>query len=587
MKRYRRLLAGVWILAICGGWHASAARAVEPADLVPDSAVLYAEISKPAELLERALDPALIKLFRDVDNVRKYLESDDYRKARGLVTLLETRLGVKWQAALADLIGGGIYVGAAPQYESVLLIVRSRDAALLGKMNQALIDLAQLDAANRGKESPVKSRSHGNVEVWSFGKGEHHALLDDLLVVSNRADGVEAAIDRFQNPDRSGLADVPEFQQARSRVADGQTGWAMARLALVREVPKIEKALTSKSNNPVAELLLAGLIEAFRAAPFALGSLDVSADAIRLKFEAPLERSAISETRSWYFSAPSEGAAPIPLHIAGRIASLTAYRDVAGMWQHRDELFDEITAARLGKADTDLGLFFAGRDFETEVLGELGPRWQVVVAQQEFAADRPVPTIKVPAVAVILEMKHPKEFGTTALVTYQKLVGIYNIAGGQAGKPPLLLTTNSHRGVTVSEAVFPPVADEPRENAAIHHNFCPSFAQTGNRFIIGSTSGIVRQVIDSLAEGAAASAVTDNVRVEIDAEQIADALSANRELLISQNMLEQGRDRAEAEKQIGLVLDLVRLVSKAQFRLAFEDGAVAIEAAAGRGASAP
>ncbi|MBI3461703.1 MAG: DUF3352 domain-containing protein [Planctomycetes bacterium] len=580
MKRLY-LLAGMWILAILGGWRLPAACGAEPAELIPDSAVLYAEVSKPGELLERALDPALVDLFRDVDDVRKYLASDDYRKLRGVITLVETRLGVKWQAVLADLIGGGVYVGAAPQHEAVLLIVRSRDAALAGKLNQALVELVQLDAANRGKESQVRSRSYRDVEIWSFGKREHHALAGDLLLVSNRAEAVEAAIDRLQNPELSSLADLPEYQQAHSRVAADQSGWAMARLAPIRAVPKIEKALSAKSNNPLAELLLAGPIEAFRNASFALASVEVGSDHFRFKAEAPLERSAVAETRSWYFSPPSEAAAPAPLRLPDTIATVTAYRDVSGMWQRRDELFDEITAARLGKADTDLGLFFAGREFESEVLGELAPRWQMLVARQEFAADRPVPAIRLPAFAVVLELKDPQEFGTTALVAYQKLVGIYNIAGGQQGKPPLLLTTHSHRGVTVSEAVFPPISDEPRENAAFHHNFNPSCAQAGNWFIIGSTSGIVRQAIDALQEGAAASPLADNARIELDAEQIADALFANRELLISQNMLEEGHDRAEAEKQIDLVLKLVRLVGQAQLRLSYENGVVEFEAAAG------
>ncbi|MBI3464172.1 MAG: hypothetical protein HY000_14115 [Planctomycetes bacterium] len=50
-------------------------------------------------------------------------------------------------------------------------------------------------------------------------------------------------------------------------------------------------------------------------------------------------------------------------------------------------------------------------------------------------------------------------------------------------------------------------------------------------------------------------------------------------------MLEKGHDRAEAEKQIDLVLKLVRLVGRAQLRLGYENGSVAIEAAAGNAAN--
>ena len=68
----------------------------------------------------------------------------------------------------------------------------------------------------------------------------------------------------------------------------------------------------------------------------------------------------------------------------GTLLTLSTYRDFASLWRHAPDLFDERINAKLAEAESGLATFFAGRNFRDEILGNLQPGVQIVVARQEF-----------------------------------------------------------------------------------------------------------------------------------------------------------------------------------------------------------
>ncbi|HEX5497979.1 MAG TPA: hypothetical protein VFX03_02090, partial [Thermomicrobiales bacterium] len=418
---------------------------------------------------------------------------------------------------------------------------------------------------------------HG-VVGWEFGPGSVHAIIDDVLVISNKSDALREAIDRHRDPSAKCLADAPTFQQAVARKKDGGIGWAWTSLGAVRQAPNVEKALNGRSNNPLIELLLGGVLDAMRSAPFATAEASVDSGRVRVRVEMPRDASQTAATRSWYFAPDGQRAAPAALQPAGTIATLSFFRELAGLWLAREELFDEKVVAGFTQADTQLGLFFSGRDFGPEVLGELEPGWQFVVARQEFAADQPVPALKLPAMALVLKMKHPDEFATQLLVAYQKVVGLTNIIGGQQGQPQLLLASEDYHGAKISKATYVVEKKTSLDQAKVNYNFSPACARIGEHFVYGSTIGIVRQLVDSLGETGAAAPTSDNLSLNVAGAPLAAILADNRELMISQNMLSEGRTRAEAESAIGALLKLVDAADRAGIRLAVEPDSLRLEA---------
>jgi hypothetical protein len=579
--RWRPFLRfGAFIAAGCLLTLPLPALAIEPTRLAPESTVVYAELIRPDAVMEPAFAPSTFDLLKGVDAFQKYQQSPEYGHVMMVKGIAEARLGTTWQAAVRDVLGSGICIAADPVSESVLLFVRSRKPELLTKLNDLWIELAEGDAKNKGRPSPVQSEEHQGIRGWTFGGGEAHAIIEDLLIVSNKADALKAVIDRFRDPAARGLASAGTFQQARAAMPGGAIAWSWADLAAVRKQPNVEQALANRSNNPLGELLLAGVLDTVRYAPFATASVQLEGKRLRLRAELPREASKTAATRSWFFAAPPEQGAPTSLAPKEMIATFTAFRDLAGLWLAREELFDEKTSAGFAQADSQLGLFFSGRDFGPEVLGEIQPGLRFVVARQEYAADQPVPALKLPSFALVLGLKHPGEFAKQLLLAYQNIVGFTNIIGAQQGQPQLMQSTEEYQATTITKAVYgAPPKNTPRGKAPANYNFSPSCARVGEQFIIGSTVGIVRQLVDRLKE-TSNTTTGDNASLSLEASPLAAILEDNRELLITQNMLTEGHSRTDAENAIGTLLQIVRLFNRAQIRLIADANVVALELSA-------
>ncbi len=554
---------------------AAAAEVASPARLMPPSALAYVEVTQADLLVEKALDPTLHKLLEQAKDVKKYYASEQYRQAKVGVALVEARMNAKWPAIVRDL-AGSVHAAFDPQTNAALFVLRARNEETLAKLHTTLADLVELDAASKGQPSPVKSKEYQGVTGWTFGNNEYHAVVDDLFVSSNKPDGVKGLIDRLKDPSLPNLTGVEEFQKAKAEVASGQTAWGLLRMASVREQAKFQQALDKQSNNPLLELLAGGVLEVLRDTPLLVGSLHAEQDQWRLNFELP-RMSQPREPREWFFAQSESPAAP--LKPKGTIASFVLNRDVAGMWIARDDLFDEATRTKLAQADSGLGLYFAGRDFGTQILGEMGHQWQLLFTRQEFSQMQPVPSIKLPAAALVLQMKQPEQLSTTLLLGYQKIVGLINLVGTEKGNPQMLLGGEDYKGVSITKATFLPPADE-QQAAAIHYNASPSCARVGDRFVFGSTVGIVKSVIDALKEPTQ-EALQGQTMLSVDLAQVAAVVGDNREAIISQNMLQEGNTREEAEGEVGVLLQVLQAVSRAGLRMNTEKDSLSLELSAG------
>jgi hypothetical protein len=406
------------------------------------------------------------------------------------------------------------------------------------------------------------------VPCWSIAPTEAHAIVGDLLIVSNKMETVHAAIDRWKDPAARSLADAADYQQARAAVdAEDQTAWALARLDAVRTLPPAQQFLEAGRGNPVIEFAIGGIIETLKTAPFAAAGVHVDRLGGAMKVHVPRDAAQLAASRAWYF-APSGGQAGPPLAARGRIGALSTYRDLGAMWNAREELFNEQVVAGLAQADSGLGLFFTGRDFGPEVLGQVNPRLNVVVAEQRFADGAPQPAIKLPAFAVVFELKDPADLSIPLLIAYQKTVGLANIVGGQQGQPQLLLATEDVNGVRISTATYIVEKETPLKDAPIHFNFSPSCATVGDRFVLGSTTTLVRDLVERLQQPASAAETPLNTDFQVDLRMLTDALDANREWFISNNMLTNGRTREQAVTQIDALYQLLRALNQGSLRLA-------------------
>jgi hypothetical protein len=552
---------------------------VEPQRLMPETATFYAEISQPLTLLDQARGSPWIAQLERSDKARQVYQSGGFRKFKTAVTLIETRLGRKWPAIAREL-AGSVHFAYDVTSQTSLLVLKPQRAETLAELHEAIVKLIELDATSKGSSSPIESAAYGQISTWSFGPQDHHAIAAGLLLQSNQLAGLHAAIDRLTDKEPTSLADTAFYREAREAAGSQAVGWSVVRLEELRNVSEVSQALDGKSDNPLAELVAGGIFGTLRTSPWVVSSLHMDQNQLRLRTELPRTSDA-SATRDWYFPAPEDHVSAAPLRLPRTLLSLSSYRDAAGMWQARDELFNEETAAKLAQADTNLGLYFAGQDFGTQILSEFRPHWRLAIARQQYEPGQPIPAIKLPALAFVMELKNPQSFGTTMLVSFQKTIGLINLVGGQQGQQQLLLTSESYRGANISKATYLFDDATNMQAAPIYYNASPSCALMNNNFIVGTTTEIVRQTIDALASTNSSEEAAVNTRVRIDLAEIAAALADNRALLVSQNVLKEGHSTEQAEQEIDLVLELLRWARQASLSLDNQPPRLILEVTAG------
>jgi len=128
------------------------------------------------------------------------------------------------------------------------------------------------------------------------------------------------------------------------------------------------------------------------------------------------------------------------------------------------------------------------------------------------------------------------------------------------GQPQLDLDmekTDTAQFVTASYLSDPKA--KSAEDVKINYNFSPSIAFTGSRFVVASTKAMAHALSSaSTSERPAEDADrVVNANVDLRFDTLKEILTDNRGQLVAQNMLKEGHTKEEAERDIGVLLELV------------------------------
>ncbi len=550
----------VWILI---GLVGASARAdgPDPSRLVGKDAFLYAEVSRPEALFDRVLSERVGRLLKAVPGYDKLLDRPELGHVKAVVEVVTTQLGTSPEKAARDLLGGGVVLAVEGEKapERVFLIVSPRDLGFLEKAHDKLRDLARQDAATKGNPDPVKESEHRGVKIYSVGPTEAHAIVDGKLLVANGPETLKMLIGRAKGDAFATIADDEGWKARRAARDPEGLAWAQARVDRLRaNDPRMFGG--SEGKPPAATFLFANWAEAVRKADWATLGLSWTDNRLAAELTVSTPHGGYSETLR-KFLPPKGDAAPRPVKVPGMIASGGAWRDLAAIWDVRADLLPPESVQGLSQLDTQAGTFFGGRDFGTGVLGALGPKLRVVVADQDFSSMKPTPDLKYPAVALILDLKpEDEEFAVRLKSAFQSFIGLANLGAAQSKAPPLMLGTETVDGVAISTAKFlAPKAPAPGP-VDPRFNFTPSAMQVGDQFVISSGLGLAKDLVSALKEPRKATEST--LLIDADGAALARLFEKNRERLVSQNMLEKGNPRARAEGEVGLFLDLLKYLGR-------------------------
>lgn len=530
---------------------AAEAQEVRPETLLPRSTVLYVSVDSPPALLASVLDHPISQQIQSLDVYRKATQSQGYRNFLTGRKFFELQIGAEWRAAIEGLSARGIYAGFDPETNGGVVLVRGKDAETVENFRAKILELSRLN----GNEVRETTEYQG-VTVYQFPEGGA-ATVRDWLIVTNKGDLGKAVLDRFAaGPEDKleSLADNPVFQQASQSRAASQI-WSFLDLATIRSRGGAEKLFEGQADNPLAELIAGGIQSVLQHADWLCSDLTVTESGLTWNVASPLSADWIPEPRQYYFGPANAGLAPALPDAKETLFTLAAYRDVSAMWVRAGDLFNEQMNDQLAEADAGLSTIFAGRDFGEEILGSFAPEIGIVVVRQDFSNAKPTPALKLPAFAMVLKLKDPETMRGELRRTFQSAIGFFNIVGAQNGQPQLEMDMQKV-GETdlITSHYLPKKKDLDSTTAPIIFNFSPSVSFTGDRFVLASTARLAQELGTAPLKTASGA----NTSIDLNADVLRETLIDNREQLISQNMLEEGHSREEAEAAIGLLLEVMQ-----------------------------
>ncbi len=543
---------------------ASVAHAGEPKGVrwVGPDALIYAESSQPEVLFDRAQSDRLSKMLNGVPAYKTALAKPEVLGARAVASIVAAGLGTTWEKGLRNLTGGGIVfaVEGTKSPERIFILITPKDAVLLEKTHARLLEFVRNDAKTKKTPDPVKEIEHRGIKTFSLSPTEAHAIVSGVLVVANGPETLKTVIDRSLDEKSPSLADDATFQARHKEVDKDALAWGFARTDKLRTIDP--KKFGGEKADPGATFVFGPWLEAIQKGDWVAATLVWSESRISAEIVVPEPKSGYSAAMKRYLPGKGQGAPQISLP-KNAIGTAALWRDFSSIWEVRAEIFPPETVQGLAQLDTTAGTFFGGRDFGTGVLGALGERWSLVVADQDFDKMNPAPDTKYPSFALILEMKpDDPEFATRLMAAFQSFLGLINLGAAQSKAPPLMIGSDTVDGMAIAtskyQSTFQPIKGEPVDP---RYNFTPSAVQVNNYFVISSTLGLARDLAKSLKEPV--KPTTSTLVAEASGPAIAGLLERNRSFLVMQNMLSKGNAKAQAERETGLLLDLLRYAGKA------------------------
>ncbi len=561
----RRSIVLGWVCLVVGGGVVSAADRVAT-KLFPKSTVLYAEIVNPPSLLAAVFDHPLRQKIEALEPYKQAIRTDRYRAFLTGRKFVEIQLGMEWREALETLTARGIYAGVDAESEGLAILIHAKDADSLELFKAKLLELTKL-----GKNpDQIKQGEYRGVPAYEADKTKF-AVVDDWLLMTNKSETGQAVLDLLIDGEGDCLADAERFQAALSKRPADATGWAFADLKTLRDAGVAKKLFAGETENPAVELLVGGIVSSLQHSPFATASLQASQAGLGLEFSMPHQTDWVPEERNFYFGPGGTGRAPAVPEAKDTLFTLSTYRDISEMWLRAGDLFNERINDGFAEADANLTTLFAGRDFGEDILGSLTPEISFVATRQDFTDVLPIPAIKLPQFALVLELKEPESMTRELRRTFQSMIGFFNVVGAMEGNPQLELGMDKlDGGAELITSVYIPEDDEAESKQAnILFNFSPSVGFAKERFVVSSTNRLARELVQAKAPPRANNTV--NTDAVLKADVLKTVLTDNRDQLISQNMLEDGHTREEAEVAIDLMLELVGYFQDASMKLNVAD----------------
>ncbi|MBI4605616.1 MAG: hypothetical protein HY721_26930, partial [Planctomycetes bacterium] len=260
----------------------------------------------------------------------------------------------------------------------------------------------------------------------------------------------------------------------------------------------------------------------------------------------------------------------------GVLAVTQIHRNLAQWWENREALLDAKAAGDLIQFSQVMSIVFGGRNFQDEILPELGPTVTIVACNQEYKDLPAKPQPAIPAFAGIFELKNAADASKDMVAAFYTLVGIINADRAQKKKEGGM--SMIPRPEKVGDVDMHTVSLNLQKDAkpGLPHNFTPSMAVVGSRVVLSSSTELAKILVEELSKVSepktGAAGAKDSI--VIDARAVHGILTDNLDVIVADNMLKNGKSRAEAEGELKAALEILPSLKDLRIESWRKDGAV-------------
>jgi hypothetical protein len=528
---------------------------------MPDDVIGYVKVSGIGARLDEFLASDFRKELESIDAVKAILSQGQYKKFLRGVEDFKVSSGKDPLKLFQDLLGTDVLVGARLGFAGPEVVLLTRGAT--DKAIEDGIQTIKGAIEQNGVFLETVAATYGERKIETIADKVSYTTIGSVWAASNSKAALERVIDLSAGKSAASVKKSSVFAKALSSARKGALISAAVR---PKFIPNFN--IPDKADNAVGSLLLGGWLAALDASELLSASFGVDDGNAELKVASFLGEKA-RESSEWekyasFFPQTVPDGVRERLEKRGVLGFVELHRGLADWWKHREELLVPKAAGDLIEFSNVANIIF-GRNFQDEVLPDLGPVITIVARNQEYKglSEKPQPTI--PAFAAVFQLKSVKESGESMVSAFYSMIGIINVdraqkkkEGGMAmiPRPQKVGDIDMH---TVSLNTSMAAKDA---KPGMMHNFTPSLAVVGSRVILSSSSELSRILIEELSKledgktGAARSADT----LTVDGESVRSILTANRDVMVADSMMKKSISKEEAEGQIQVLFDVLKHV---------------------------
>ncbi len=539
----------------------------DPLRLIPEQADLMVKIEQPRRLVEAALNSDIVKQLQKIDAVRELYNSSNARQLYQFLAYFEKQLGADRYELLDRLAGGGVALGVKFEEQApAVLVIQSKDEQLLRRFVKLALEAIEQELARQESKDKIEKGTYRGIEGVKIGENLYAAIIGSALVIANKDKALKPVIDLHLDGSKKSLAHLASVAEARKVVGEDPLAWGWLNLETVRKLPGAKDVFALPNNQPVLTVLFGGILDVARRSPFLCAGVYAQESGFRVSFRMPRGSEGMPAELALHRPGEGEpGSRPL-LEPKGVLYSSSFFLDAAKFWEHRTKLVNEAQLKTLEEFDKNSGRFLAGNQM-SKLLTQLGAYQRLVVTHQPKSGYKITPGQYTPAFALVAEMREPEEAG-------KKLETILRGAALLATTQVKLTLVEEKRGQhQIVGYRFPEDGTFKIDNNNIRFNFSPCFVAVGNQFVLSSTIELCHELIDLLEKEAKQTAAqkgsSATVRTQIYSAGGAEALTAFKDQLFTQIILDQALPPEKAREQVQLFSDWVRRLGVLQLEVQY------------------